>query len=93
MSSQNNRSKISLNKISNYILSEQNVDIRSYTSGHLNENHLWKTPEQKTHKTWETSNLIKHDNLNKSFEKNLLPNNSILRNIKKPLVFIESNDK
>lgn len=55
MTSQSNKSKLSLNKISNYILDEQNIDIRNYTSGHLNENHLWKPPEQRTHQPWETA--------------------------------------
>ncbi|RNA38582.1 hypothetical protein BpHYR1_048426 [Brachionus plicatilis] len=48
-------SKNLLNKISNRILNEQSFDIKTYTSGHLNENHLWKPPEQKTHKTWKSS--------------------------------------
>lgn len=55
MTSQSNDSKVSLNKISNFILSEQNLDIKAYTSGHLNENHLWKPPQQKSHKTWDTA--------------------------------------
>jgi hypothetical protein len=63
MTSQSNKSKISLNKISSYILDEQNIDIRNYTSGHLNENHLWKPPEQKTHKTWEASLSVSLENL------------------------------
>lgn len=44
MSSQNNNSKQSLKRISNQILVEQNIDIRNYTVGHLNENHLFKVP-------------------------------------------------
>lgn len=42
MTSQSNASKKSLSKISNYILDEQKWDILAYTSGHLNEDHLWK---------------------------------------------------
>lgn len=55
MTSQSNETRISLNKISNYILNEQSQDIKAYTSGHLNENHLWKPPSQKSHKPWETA--------------------------------------
>ena len=56
MTSQNNHARDSINKISNFILSEQNIDIENFTSGHLNENHLWKPPEQKSHKPWITGN-------------------------------------
>ena len=55
MSSQSNQPRISLSKISNQILNDQNADIQTYTSGHLNENHLWKPPEQKTHKPWDSA--------------------------------------
>ena len=58
MSSQNSHAKDSINKISSYILFEQNIDIANFTSGHLNENHLWKPPEQKTHKPWLTVNSL-----------------------------------
>jgi hypothetical protein len=61
MTSQNNYSRDSINKISNYILSEQNIDILNFTSGHLNENHLWKPPEQKNHKPWMTDTLPKQN--------------------------------
>jgi len=61
MTSQNNHSRDSINKISNYILSEQNIDIFNFTSGHLNENHLWKAPEQKSHKPWMTDTLPKQN--------------------------------
>lgn len=47
--------KNDLNKISNRILGEQSIDIKTFTSGHLNESHLWKPPDQKTHKTWKSS--------------------------------------
>ena len=57
MTSQNNDSRRSINSISNYILNEQNIDIGNFTGGHLNESHLWKHPEQKSHQTWETSKL------------------------------------
>jgi len=55
MSSQNNNSKLSLSKISNLILNEQYDDIKAYTAGHLNENHLYKTAEVKQHKPWKTA--------------------------------------
>lgn len=55
MSSQSNKGKLSLSKISDRILGEQNKDIEAYTAGHLNENHLWKPPEQRTHQPWESA--------------------------------------
>ena len=58
MTSQNSHARDSINKISSYILFEQNIDIANFTSGHLNENHLWKPPEQKTHKPWSTVNSL-----------------------------------
>ena len=64
MTSQSNNARISLNKISTNILSEQNKDIANFTSGHLNESHLWKPPEQKTHKQWTTSNISPKKNSN-----------------------------
>ena len=76
MSSQSNKSKVSLNKISSYILAQQNIDIASYTSGHLNENHLWKPPESRSHQPWETSmvNLDKkEEQFSKSYGKFSLP--------------------
>lgn len=51
----NESGKNGLNKISNKILGDQSIDIKRYTSGHLNENHLWKPPEQKSHKAWKSS--------------------------------------
>jgi hypothetical protein len=60
-SSQSNEPRLSLNKISNYVLAEQNIDIGLLTSGHLNENHLWKPPEQRTHQPWPTSGDIKSE--------------------------------
>jgi hypothetical protein len=79
MSSQNNDSKKALSKISNYILSEQNIDIRSYTAGHLNENHLWKPKELKTHKPWPTASslLINKSSTNASFITALETDNEI----------------
>jgi hypothetical protein len=65
MTSQNNNAKLSLNRISNYILAEQFGDIRAYTLGHLNENHLFKPPEEKTHKPW-TGASIKNNANSKS---------------------------
>ena len=58
MSSQNNNSRKSLNELSNYILSEQSIDIKNYTVGHLNENHLLKLDPIKTAFKWD-SNKIK----------------------------------
>ena len=54
MSSQNNNSKHSIKQISNYILAEQNIDIRNYTIGHLNQNHLFKAPTEKNGKKWQS---------------------------------------
>jgi hypothetical protein len=76
MSSQSNKSKESLNKISSYILAQQNIDIGNYTSGHLNENHLWKPPEKRSHQPWETANLNlnnKEEPFSKSYGKFSLP--------------------
>lgn len=58
MSSQSNEPRESLNRISSYILAEQNIDIGLLTSGHLNERHLWKPPEMRTHQPWETSKVV-----------------------------------
>ncbi len=52
MSSQSNQSKNSIKRISDYILSEQNIDIKNYTVGHLNEDHLYKKPGEKTARRW-----------------------------------------
>ncbi len=52
MSSQSNQSKNSIKKISDYVLSEQNIDIKNYTAGHLNEDHLYKIPNQKIERKW-----------------------------------------
>jgi hypothetical protein len=68
MSSQSNQSKLSLRKISNVVLEQQNVDIQTFTSGHLNENHLWKPPAMRTHKPWDTSN---YTNLKESRDENI----------------------
>lgn len=56
MSSQNNQSKVALKKISNFILKEQNIDIKNYTVGHLNENHLQKNLFGKNRKSWKNAN-------------------------------------
>jgi len=78
MSSQNNNSKKELSRISNYILSEQNIDITSYTAGHLNENHLWKPKELKTHQPWPTaSSLLSKSSMNASFNTILAADNDI----------------
>ena len=60
MTSQNSNSKVSLKKISNLILNEQAEDIKAYTAGHLNENHLYKSAPLKTHRPWKTA-LHKRD--------------------------------
>jgi hypothetical protein len=71
MSSQNNNSKVSLNKISNLILNEQYDDIKAYTAGHLNENHLFKTTEVKQHRPWKTALRQKEvSSVENLFEKN-----------------------
>ena len=70
MSSQNNDAKISINQISNYILAEQNTDIKAYTVGHLNENHLFRPPEEKTHQPWQTAQ--KHVKLSSKSSKSLI---------------------
>jgi len=78
MSSQNNNSKKELSRISNYILSEQNIDITSYTAGHLNENHLWKPKDLKTHQPWPTaSSLLSKSSMNASFNTILAADNDI----------------
>jgi hypothetical protein len=93
MSSQSNESKNELSKISNYILSEQNIDIRSYTSGHLNENHLWKPKELKTHKPWPTASTLplNKSSSNISFSTKLVADNEIklvpLNQLKSSLAF------
>ncbi len=48
------RSKRSLHLISSHLLNQQREDIDDYTSGHLNERHLYRPPEQATHKKWDT---------------------------------------
>lgn len=55
MTSQNSNSKVSLKKISNLILNEQAEDIKAYTAGHLNENHLYKPIPLKAHRPWKTA--------------------------------------
>jgi hypothetical protein len=55
MSSQSNQPRDSLRHLSNYTLEEQNIDIDLRTLGHLNERHLWKPPEQRSHQPWDTS--------------------------------------
>ena len=59
MSSQSNEARLSLNRISRYILTEQNIDIGLLTSGHLNERHLWKPHEMRTHQPWDTSRSVR----------------------------------
>lgn len=55
MSSQNNNSLKSLKKLSDYILSEQSIDIKNYTVGHLNENHLHKLDPIKASVKWDSN--------------------------------------
>ena len=52
----NNRT-MSIKNISDYILSDQSLDIKAYTTGHLNESHLYRPPEQKLHQPWGSANL------------------------------------
>ena len=96
MTSQNSNSRRSINKISSYILSEQNIDIGNYTSGHLNESHLWKPPETKSHQQWETSKKHNQDLTNtEKFHLNSLNNNlnnTILKNLKDKKNNIEAYD-
>ena len=68
MSSQNNHSRLSLNKISNFILGEQSTDIKAYTVGHLNENHLYRTTQVKLHRPWKTA--LKQTDSNKTDSEN-----------------------
>lgn len=58
MSSQNNHSKVSLSKISNFVLTEQNIDIKNYTVGHLNENHLQSNVFGKPRKSWKNASKL-----------------------------------
>lgn len=53
MTSQSNFNKKSLTKISDFILNEQKLDIKAYTSGHLNEDHLWKPNKENRRKHWQ----------------------------------------
>lgn len=61
MSSQSNQSKLSLSKISNLILGDQYDDIKAYTAGHLNENHLYNPNEVRYHRPWKTALRTKSD--------------------------------
>jgi hypothetical protein len=83
MSSQSNQGRLSLNKISNNILNEQNIDIALLTRGHLNERHLWKPLEARTHQPWEASNLNKKSisTENKSSKNSLVPKLNIRSSI------------
>lgn len=57
MSSQNSDNKNSLAKISNYVLGLQVDTINAYTSGHLNENHLWKPTRHEQRKDWDYKSI------------------------------------
>lgn len=52
----NNSVAPSIHKISNVVIDEQVKDIRLFTQGHLNEAHLWKSPDQAHHISWESAN-------------------------------------
>lgn len=58
MSSQNSNSLKSLKKLSNHILSEQSIDIKNYTVGHLNENHLHKLDPIKVSVKWDSNKAV-----------------------------------
>lgn len=77
-----NESRKSLNKISDKILGNQSIDIKRYTSGHLNENHLWKPDELKSHQTWKSSlPQIKNEDEKETFE--IDENYKILKTLKR----------
>lgn len=66
MSSQNSDSKNSLAKISNYVLGLQVDSINAYTSGHLNENHLWKPTRHEKRKDWDYKSISGRERPNSS---------------------------
>lgn len=66
MSSQNSDNKNSLAKISNYVLGLQVDSINAYTSGHLNENHLWKPTRHDKRKDWEYKSISGRERPNSS---------------------------
>ena len=70
--------ELTLNSISDIILSSQSRDIQLYTEGHLNEAHLWKPPADVFHNPWESANkphiLMRpahYINNNETVEKNI----------------------